>query len=573
MPAYNEISPTKWRAIVFLVFAFLLLYAPLQLNSWQFRRREERYAAIAYEMNLQQPNTIIHGEQIPFHYPLFPWMVAILHKTGLSFEFCLRIISIASLALLSLLAWEAGRRALDIQTATVASAMMFSSIIILEKTLDGYPHMTALFFLTAAWFSWFTFGVARGQWKRAWMIAFFFCGLGFYTIGWQAVIYFIVPLIFMRRPMTLWGKLNKPGFFLGLAVLLCFVLVWGIPRWYTGYDIPFQSANIFPGTLTKYLSHLIFFPFDIIFRFMPWTIICWPAFCVAYFPLDKNPIFSRFLRTIVISLFFLFWFSPFTDARDIIFLAPPLSILCGINYWLFVRRHGHHVHTFLNFISIGTLVAGIGIIIFYSTNFPWAFNFSFIPRNLDFRNAHQILGITQASIAVLISVLTIMNTKKNLKVITHTLFLSIAITLCFWSVIIPHLSMRQDKRKMGKAFAHAIKKSMGLTDSQPFPKDFIVYKGPGILGLSAACVYMDAKVLKIHKLTNLPDKIDTVYMISTQYPVSNNRSWEYITPKDIPDKTKNPFIYRDTMFYIFKGTKVKNHDEYQKTKKVNYNEK
>lgn len=557
MPAYEEILPRKLRSIFFLAIAFLFIYSPFQLSNWQFRRREERYAAIAYEINIYQPNTIIHGEQIPLHYPLYPWLVALLHKTGLSFEFCLRIISVASLGILSILAWEAGRRAANLQAAVVAGAVMFSSIIIIEKTLDGYPHLTGLLFLTTAWLSWFTFGVARGQWNRAWITAFFFCGLGFYTLGWQAVLYFIFPLVFMRRPMTVWQKLNKPGFGIGLLVLLSFVLVWGIPRWYTGYDIPFQSLQIFPITVKEYVHHLIFFPFDIIFRFMPWTLIAWPAFCVAYFPLDKNPIFSRFLRTIVISLFFLFWFSPFTDARDIIFMAPAIAVLCGINYWLVVRRHGKEIHNIVKVLSIAAVLTGIGIIIFYTTAFPWSLDWDFIPKELSFRDSNRFIGITQALVVIALGFFALFKANKGLKVMTHILIISVAFALCFWSVTAPNLSMKTDKIEMGQAFAKAIRKDMQIAGNEPFPDNFTVYKGPGILWLHAACVYMNTKVIKIHKLEELPKDLDPVYMIGTEYPVSNDRSWEYITPKDVPAGQKNPYVYRDTMFYIFKGTIVK----------------
>ena len=231
MPAYVEVLPKKWFIIFCLAVAFLLVYSPFQLNSWQLRRREDRYAAIAHEMDLKHPNTVVHGEPITFCYPLFPWLAALVHKTGLGFEYSLRLISVLSLACLTILVWEAGRRALDTQTALVAAAMMFTTSIVLEKALDGYPHMTALLFVCAAWVSWFTFGVARGQWNKAWMISFFFCGFGFLTLGWTAVLFFIFPLVFMRRPMTVWPKLKKPGFIFGVLILLTFVLLWGVPRW------------------------------------------------------------------------------------------------------------------------------------------------------------------------------------------------------------------------------------------------------------------------------------------------------------------------------------------------------
>ena len=557
MPVYEEIMPKKTNTLIFLLFAFLMIYSPFHLGDWQLRRKESRYAAIAYEMNLTQPNTIIHGEQVPFQYPFYPWIVALLYKMGLSFQFALRIVAVMSLALLSVLVFEAGRRAVDKQTGVVAAAMMFSTIIIIEKTLDGYPHLMALLFITSAWFSWFTFGVARSEWNKAWVVSFFFCGLGFYTLGWSAVIYFIVPLIFMRRPMTVWPKLKKPGFWVGVIILLSFVLLWAIPRWYTDSDINFQALKSSPILLKKYLLHIISFPIDLLFRFMPWTILTWPAFCVAFFPLDKNPIFSRFLRTIVISLFFVLCFSPFTDARDEIFLAPAMAVMCGINYWLLVRRHGHQIHKILRFLAIISLISGVGVILFYLTNFPWDWKLDFIPKNLSFRVTNKNYGLFLAGLSVALAAYAIIASKKRLLVFSHALLLITSATLIFWAVIIPFRSTNKRDVVMGQAFASAIKKDLHINTKEEFPKDFVVYKGPGILGLKAPCIYMKTKVKKIHKLKKLPKDKKIVYMIGTDFPVSGNRTWTNITPIQNQESKELPFIYNDTRFYIFKGIKNK----------------
>ena len=557
MPAYEEILPKKRFVILFLTLAFLVIYSPFQLNNWELRRREDRYAAIAYEMDLTHPNTIVHGEQMPFHYPLYPWLAALLFKTGMGFEFCMRIVSVISLAAISILVWETGKRAVGVQTATVAAAMMFSSLIIVEKSMDGYPHLTALLFLFAAWLSWFTYGVARGEWNKAWIVSFFFCGMGFYTLGWTAIIYFLFPLIFMRRPMTVWSKLKKPGFIAGILILLAFMFIWAAPRWYTSTDVPLYLMPDLSIDWKDYLKHLIYFPLELFFRFMPWSLIAWPVFCVAYFPLDKNPIFSRFLRTIVISLFFLLWFKPFINSRDIIFLAPPLSVLCGINYWLLVRRHGRQLHGVMKVLSYASAGLGIAIIFFYTTSFPWSLNLTFIPENLSFKTTCKWVGIIQATAAVVVAISAITMVKKKLNVCMHLLLICVSFSLCFWAVNIPYRSQKQMKKRFGIALASALKKDMGLTEKEDFPEDLTVYIGPAIRGLYVPCLYMKTRVRKIHSLDEFPVQENPVYVLATKYPVSSKRSWEYVTPKDIINAEQNPYIYRNTRFYIFKGTKLK----------------
>ena len=157
MPVFEEKLPVRWKSILFFIFAFTAIYFPYQLGSWELRWEEDKFAAIANEISIFNPNTIAHGEQVPFTFPVFPLLTSFLHKTGISFAFSMRLISVFSLALLLVLVWEAARRAKDTQTAVVAVAVMFSSIIVIEKAMDGFPHFTALLFIFSGWLSWFTF--------------------------------------------------------------------------------------------------------------------------------------------------------------------------------------------------------------------------------------------------------------------------------------------------------------------------------------------------------------------------------------------------------------------------------
>ena len=550
MSIYEEKTPVTWKSAILLIFAFFSIYFPLQGGSWELRWKEDKYAAMALEMNIEHPNTVAHGEQVPFSYPMFPWLAALLHRTGFSIELTLRLISVASVAALMILVWVAGRRANDLQTAVVAAAMMCSTVVVVEKCLDGYPDATGLLFLLSAWLAWFTFGVARGRWNSAWIISFFFCGLTFYTIGWYGVLLFIVPLIFMRRPMTVWPKLAKPGFFIGVFLLLLLALIWIFPRWWAAGHLPFRELDFDIAKPKVYLKHLLTFPFDIILRFLPWSLLAWPAFCVAYYPLDKNPIFSRFLRTIVISIFFLLWFSPFTDARDFIYIVPPLSLLCGINYWLLVRRYGHELHFLLKFLMYAGMLFAVGIILFYLLPDSIMLKFPYADR-IQYRESNQNMGLVLAAAALLTSLISIRFSEKSLPVYAHTLLVSVVFALGFWAVHVPYRAQRVEKKTIGAAFSKAIRDDLQLDPSEKLPSDFVVYKGPGIVGFYAPCIYMGIPVRKVHKLSELPDDKKTVYMISTKFPASAKREWSSVPPK------ASPHLYRHDKFYIFKGTLIK----------------
>ena len=556
MAIYEEKKPLIGRSIILLIFAFLVIYSPFQLGEWELRWDEDQYAAIASEMNLTHPYTIAHGEQVPMVAPLFPWLTALLHRTGLSFEYCMRLIAIASLAGLIILTWEAGKRAKDLQTAVVAAAMLCSSIIIIEKATDGYPNLTGLLFLFSAWLAWFTFGVSKGRWNSAWIISFLLCAMAFYTINWFAIVLFIVPLIFMRRPMTIWSKLAKPGFAIGVLLLLFFISIWIIPRLLLADKIPFKDLDLSIDTPTEYLMHLIKFPFAICSRYFPWIFLAWPAFCVAYFPLDKNPIFTRFLRTIVISLFFLLWLSPSIDAIDFIYIAPPLSILCGMHYWLLVRRHGHALHLLFRYCLYAVMLVSAGIILFYILPDSILEQLPYITqKQIDSRAGNTFIGLLQAALALLVTLTIVRIPTTKIPVYAHVLLICVAGALCLWATNIHLRKQSKPKTTLGHELKELLQAELKIPEDQELPKDLTVFQGPDIKGFYAPCIYMGARVKKIHKLSDLPEEVETVYMITTTFPAFAKREWDYLTP------TEQPITYKKETLYILRGVKINDKDK------------
>ena len=142
------------------------------------------------------------------------------------------------------------------------------------------------------------------------------------------------------------------------------VLLGTTPFWMQNGIVPFAENNWNIPEWSDYLEHLVLFPLDAIWRFLPWTFLAWTPFCVAFQELDPTPIFSRFLRTLFIALFALLWLSPFTDPRDFLYLAPSLAILSGHNYYLLMCRYGGPLQKLLRPVPELIILAG-GIILFF----------------------------------------------------------------------------------------------------------------------------------------------------------------------------------------------------------------
>ena len=540
---YEEKTP-KWHvAALFLVTAMLLCYPLWQLGDRELYWSESSYAAMAMETDYLAPSGQAHGEIIPLAFPLLPVVAAVLHnELGVPMELALRIPSVVALFLLALLVWMSARHAAGTGTAAIAVAILVSSNIVLEKAVDGYPDMLGVLFLFAGWMFWFRIGAVRGDWDLAWVVSLGCCGLAFYTIGWAGLFFFFVPLIFMRRPLTLWQKLWRPGFYIGLGLVLLFICWWALPRITAGH-MPFRSFPLRTNHVGSYLEHLFYFPFDVMVRFLPWTVFMWAPFCVALQPLDKNPIFARFLRTIAISLFVLIWFSPFTEPRDIVLLGPPLAILTGSYYPIVVRRYGYNLSKVLRYFIYVTIPGGLFLVVFYLAPTSWWEPLVDLGRSSSFHDnpKYIILGLVYGIIMIATGIILMFAPKRALPIwIVITMLIGVCV-LFFWAIPHPYKAQENQKREMAEEMYKAITRYGSMPAC--------IYKGPQDLGLYGECYYLGGKFRRISALSELPKDDDVVFLLSSEPPLdpSRSRTWT-----NIVDDSRR---FRNEKLYLWRGVK------------------
>ncbi|HJO95492.1 MAG TPA: glycosyltransferase family 39 protein [Victivallales bacterium] len=543
---YEEKSPHKIISIVIIVIAFIVLYSPWHLGLRELLGEEGKFAAMALDMNIFNPSTIAHGETLSNCFPLYPWVAAIVYKLGFGLEVGLRGISVVCLATLGVIVFQTSKKNSGFQEAVVSTVFMIANIVVFEKAIDGNPFLLAVIFLFLGWLTWYEYGAIQGNWNKAWVVSFIFCGLAFYTIGWIAIFYYFLPLIFMRRPLTLWKKLDNNGFKFGIFIVAFFILLWLIPRLITAIEYPLNSTPLDLQITNDYIIQIIFFPITFATEIIPWTIIVWPAFCVAYYPLDHNPIFSRFLRTISISLFAFLWINPFTETRDFMILVPPLAVLAGVHYKILIRRYGFTLHKLLNFLTIILLVLSIMAFILFLLPKTWWSESSilnyihnvFFTEGIRFFFTLSTWGIIQTGASVLIGITTIVLHKIKLSVWLHGLCVCLMFMLCFWAVTYPYRSQSNDARVTAKS----IIKPMGKT----YNTDITLYKGPEIADIYVLGCYLHCHLKKIYKYSELPKNTETVYVLSLNQPVFPSRQWTLISSQ----------YYKNKMLYLWKGVSV-----------------
>jgi 4-amino-4-deoxy-L-arabinose transferase-like glycosyltransferase len=513
MALYEEKKINTFIIFLLLVVVFWAMFSPWRLGERELYWDEDYYAVQTLELEHTPPITFAHGEFTYSSSPLFPLIVSqIKSELSLPVEFVLRMVSVLALAGLACLVWIAARNAGGVQAAAVATAVMISSNIVIEKAIDGYPDTLTLLFLMAGWMLWFSLGVGRGRWSLAWILGFFFCGLAFYTQGFSAILYFVFPLIFMRRPMTIWRKLKKPGFAIGIFILLLFVLLWWPPKEVNIIPLVFEGEDIL-----DYLQHLAFFPISVVMRFLPWSFLAWVPFCVAFMPLDKTPIFSRFLRTLFFGIFFLLWFMPNFDARGMLILVPPVAILIGINYASFIRRYGRHFPKFYSYLGWGAILCAGILMGFYFAPEEWVVSFASFYRGISFRYEiyNQINAYAGAGLMLLMGIILLLYKKTPIWIVIT--FLGCITGLFLWNIIIPYKAQAHGKQLLGKELREILQK-------ENIPANEVIYKS-AIKDLYGECYYMGYQVKKIYSLKELPKYKEVVYLISTDYPPVPSREW------------------------------------------------
>jgi len=542
---YEEKQPDLLKAALLLLVVFLVIYSPWNLGIKELYSKEGKYAAVALEMDLSRPSTVAHGETLSYFYPLYPTLVALGYKSGLGVEFGLRLVAVLAVLALAAIAFETGRRMAGDQAGVVAGAMAFSSAIMMEKGVDGDPFCLAVIFLFCAWLTWFNFGAGKAQWNRAWCFSAVFCGLAFYTIGWSAVFYYALPLIFLRRPLTVWGKLRLPGFFGALAIIAFFVLLWGVPRWTVGADIPFRDLDLSSELDSAYFKSLFTFPFVLALEFLPWTFFAWPGFCVAFHPLESNPLFSRFLRTICYTLFFALWLSPFTRSLDFMLLVPPVAVLSGMSYWLLARRHGVELKKLLNYaMSVALAIALLCLFMFLVPTSWWgippfnSLSAAFVPHGVGFLSDYRWQGILQTALAVVIAVACLKHYRGRIMLWAYVLAFCAVSWLCFWAVQVPHLGQRNSSRDI----AELIRDDLGGA----FRPGLTLYKSGEIADLYILGCYFGCGVKKIRDFQDLPGKEKDIYLLTLEPPVFPGRQWDKISERR----------YKDTKLTLWKGSLV-----------------
>ena len=295
---YRETVPTKRWCYVHLA-VFLALYLPV-LGLREMRPAEALFGTVADEMCSGGGGlaTTAQGEHID-SFPLCPWLVSVCSLFDRPNAWTTRLPSaLAILGLAGLCGYVAARAGGHLAGA-VATAMALTSVVSFTEGTRAGPHAVFALLMSAAWFSWYRLGRVEKNWSLAWPMSLAFVLVAVFGVGLQALAYFYFPLLFLRRPLRLWPRVRVPSHAFSLAACALVITLW---LWLAPGQVLFPWTAIalrsIPEHTGSYLFRLLFFPVRCAVYLFPWALFCWPAFCVAFRPVERTPVFCRFARTL-----------------------------------------------------------------------------------------------------------------------------------------------------------------------------------------------------------------------------------------------------------------------------------
>ena len=542
MAIFEEKQPRAGRTICFILVIFALSYSFWDLGKRELFRNESEFAVAAQEMNTFPPLITLHGQVQNGIFPLFPALAKGLSACGLSMEFSLRLISVLSLLALVMVVWLACYRTGGVQASAAGAAVMLSTLLTAEKAVEGYPQMLTALILYSGWLLWFELALGRGSWNLAWISAGLFGGLAYCNAGFTGLIYFAIPLLIQQRPLNVWTKLRYSGVPICLGLLALFILLQWLPQWEAKMAaVPVQQDGpVFSG----YFKRLIEFLPDIVFRFLPWSLMLWAPFCSALIPLDPNPLFGKFHRILFLTMSVMLWLNPETRSRDLLYLTPLLAVLVGQYYWIVVRRYGLRFLT--AFRIFGWVLLLFSILFLGFLYLPESLLRTFLPRlhALDYRTgAAQLVSTAEVLTAVLLAAAGLFFCVRKHAVWKVYLLFFGSMMLLFWGVVNPYRAYNRPRSAMGREFRSL------LPDEGPA----VVYKDSRISGLYPECWYMGVRVKTADTSRKIDDDSETVYVISTGVPAAAGRDWIRLCDT----------MYKDNRLFLYKGIPRKDEsDEY-----------
>lgn len=339
-----------YQPLILFVLALLLAVPALLINlgSQPVIDDEAIRALVAVEMieNGEYITPTIAGELYLKKPPLYNWLILISYKLMGSYdEWAVRMPMVVSLLVFTVLIFYYFRKELDARVAVLAALMFLTSgRILIYESLHGLIDITysLIIFL-------FFMHIYRSfmQGKMVWLYlgGYLLIALAFLMKGLPSIVFLGITLLVLFISNRKFKLLFHWGHYLG--VILFAAIVGGYYYLYfRNNGLPLQEIlDVILGESTRRtvirfgfwqtVLHILVYPFEVLYHFLPWSLLLILFFARGSFRLIRKQPFIRYISLVFLANIVIYWTSPEVFPRYILMLIP---LMFGVFAFLFVKQ-------------------------------------------------------------------------------------------------------------------------------------------------------------------------------------------------------------------------------------------
>ena len=504
------IEGTDTKNVLLILFLAAIIYLPfLGLPAWD--GHEPMRVVVSHYM-LKTGNWIIpmlHGKLYLLKPPLMNWLIAASGAIfGTMNEWTSRIPSVLIVTITGLSIYGMTGKWLSREGRLFAAVAAISMIGLIEKGREADMDSLFVFFVVLILLVWINGYVRKWTPSLLWSISLLLLSIGFLAKGPQVLAFFYLTVfayLLLRKDISFFfSKAHLFGIFFFILVLagyLSFVLKWVTFNEYINMWIDQITQRAESRYPYAFLKHIISYPLEAIFSFMPWTLLVAPILLYKDARKEAKEVFQNdlffFALTMIAVNFPLYWL--LKTARFRYFLPAGPFVAIGIaalfDSYLNGIKENPNITAFLKrFLRLLSWLAIISV--FALIPLIPSLKFSFSPSLL-------VLMISLAFFALLI-----LYKITSLKVMGMSVCIALLTGLFFLTYT--YLDIQHDLQKEYHS------KKIASQINALLPHDVNTVYEMGYRRLLDITCYLGKEVIQLDKfsqLKSLPDKEDKIYFI------------------------------------------------------------
>ncbi|MCS6823327.1 MAG: glycosyltransferase family 39 protein [Cytophagaceae bacterium] len=373
---YADFLNRKSYSFYFIVFLFLLVPALLiNIGAMPLIADEPTRALVSLEMILRKNYIVptINGDPYYNKPPLYNWIVAALYNIfGSQKEWVIRIPTLLGLFIYSLIIYffvkkKIGKREAMLTVALyVASGriLFYDSFLGLIDTLFS-AFIFLNFMIIHNYFS-------KGKYWQMFFLSYFITAVCFMLKGLPAIVFqgitLVVMLVYEKKINLVWSLQHVCAIVFFFLLLSCYYIPYS---YHNGIDTLFKTLisestkrTVAEKGVVESLWHLITFPFEFIFHFLPSTLLVIFLINSETIRTIKEHNFLAYCSLIFLANFLVYWLSPETVPRYLFMFLPLFYMVCLHFYDKDVQNKDSKLYnTFRRFLVVVSFMLSFSMLI------------------------------------------------------------------------------------------------------------------------------------------------------------------------------------------------------------------